>query len=133
MVRQASRHSLQRVSVGEVAVTLSSMLTKPAVYYTHVRDVAVMHVAAALDPEVKGQRAQAWAEAINWNDVLRIMRRLDTGRNIPADIAGADDLRIRYRLEDDVAPKLVEKWSGQTWTSLEVGVKEMVDFFDVEN
>ena len=86
-----------------------------------------------MDPEVKGQRIHALAQAINWNDVLRIMRRLDTGKNIPADIDGADDMRIKYRLENDIAPDLMEKWTGKTWTTLDVGVEERVDFFATED
>ncbi|RGP78669.1 hypothetical protein FLONG3_3206 [Fusarium longipes] len=49
-------------------------LQTPAMYYSHVSDVAVVHVAAAVDPEVRGKRIQVLAGSFNWNDALEILR-----------------------------------------------------------
>ncbi|KAH8804381.1 hypothetical protein F5884DRAFT_406298 [Xylogone sp. PMI_703] len=99
----------------------------PAIYYTHVRDLAVLHVAAALDPEIKNRRIHAWAMSMNWNDALNSMRLLQPSRQIPGKIPGMGEME--YTVDDGIAPSLMKKWSGQSWTSLDEGIREMLEFF----
>ncbi|KAK8087396.1 hypothetical protein PG994_002370 [Apiospora phragmitis] len=43
-----------------------------AIIHINVKDVALLHVAATLDPACNGARLQAWGEHCNMNDILAI-------------------------------------------------------------
>lgn len=71
-----------------------------------------------LDPEVKNARLPAWGEYCNWNDILRIMRRLDPERKFLDDLPGIGKLQITTDCSESLA--LLEKWAGQKgWRTLE--------------
>ncbi|KAF4968337.1 hypothetical protein FSARC_4283 [Fusarium sarcochroum] len=102
-------------------------LQTPAMYYSHVTDVALIHVAAALDPAVKGQRIQVLAKSFTWNTCLDLLRKACPSRKfIDNFIAG--DPKLTYKIENDIAPGLLQKWAGRDWISLETSVTEMVDY-----
>ncbi|EXJ77340.1 hypothetical protein A1O3_09566 [Capronia epimyces CBS 606.96] len=57
----------------------------PPQWYIDVRDIARVHVAALLDPTVQSERLFAFAGPFNWNDIIRILKKLRPGNtNIPA-------------------------------------------------
>lgn len=97
------------------------------VYYSHVSDVAVMHVAAALDPNVKGLRIQVLAKSFNWNDCLEILRKAYPNRKFVDNFLTGDPTLV-YKIENDIAPSLMQKWAGRDWISLEKTVVETMDF-----
>ncbi|KAK4442775.1 hypothetical protein QBC34DRAFT_443900 [Podospora aff. communis PSN243] len=90
----------------------------PAMSAADVRDVALLHVAAALDTELDGKRIYAWGRPMTWNDVLAILRK-----NFPdKTFTGPRDPSIGYHLtaDLDLELSLLKKWGGQDdWTSLE--------------
>ncbi|TVY45187.1 NAD-dependent epimerase/dehydratase [Lachnellula occidentalis] len=47
-----------------------------SIYFTDVKDVALLHVAAVLDPEVNNARLQIWGQHSSWTDIAAIMRNL---------------------------------------------------------
>ncbi|KAH7129560.1 hypothetical protein B0J13DRAFT_453363 [Dactylonectria estremocensis] len=99
----------------------------PAMYYSHVTDVAVIHVAAALDADVSGKRIQVLANSFNWNDCLEILRRAYPERQF-IDNFLPDNPTLTYDIENDIGPGLIQKWAGRDWISLETSVTETVDF-----
>ncbi|KAF4495700.1 Aldehyde reductase 2 [Fusarium agapanthi] len=46
-------------------------------FFVDVQDVALVHVAAILDPKVKEARLQTWGHKAHWNDFLPILRSFD--------------------------------------------------------
>lgn len=94
--------------------------------YVNARDVGLVHVGAAIDPDVKNERIYAIARHSTWNDHLAIMRKMYPDRKFIDDM---DDLGIFSGTVDaSLALKLVKKWGGQDdWTSLEQGIKEALD------
>lgn len=45
-------------------------------FYADVKDVALVHVAAVLDPEVKNARINSWGISTHWNEILAMFRKL---------------------------------------------------------
>lgn len=77
-----------------------------------MHDVALLHVAALLDPDIKGYRLQAWAEPANWNDLLAVLRRLCPGcSSIPADLPNPSHIELTTDTTDCV--RLLKRWSRQ--------------------
>jgi hypothetical protein len=97
------------------------------VYYTHVADVAVIYVAAAVDPEVKGSRIPVLAKSFNWNNALAILRTSYPDEDFVEDFVPGDPV-LSYKIEDDIAPGLLQKWAGRDWISLKDGITEVIDY-----
>ena len=88
-----------------------------------MKDVAALHVAAALDPGVKNARLQAWAQYCNWNDVLAVMRKLYPQRQFIDDLPNQAELSISTDLGQSLG--LLKKWAHKDkWTSLEETVAD---------
>lgn len=96
-------------------------------YYSHVTDVAVIHVAAAIDPEVQGQRIQVLALSFTWNDCLGILRSAYPNRSFVDNFISGDP-KLIYNIENDTALDLLKKWAGRGWISLEASVTEVVEY-----
>ncbi|KAF5570631.1 NADPH-dependent aldehyde reductase [Fusarium phyllophilum] len=102
-------------------------LQTPAMYYSHVTDVAIIHVAAAIDPDVQGQRIQVLASSFTWNDCLDILRSAYPNRSFIDNFISGDP-KLIYNIENDIALDLLQKWAGRGWISLEASVTEVVDY-----
>lgn len=101
-------------------------LTDSLVFYVDVKDVALLHIAAILDPEVKNTRLQAWAHACNWNDILDIMRRLYPQREFVDNLYDVTKLSMTTDLTEPLT--LLKKWAGQNgFRTLEQTVKDDVE------
>ncbi|KAF4827515.1 NAD-dependent epimerase/dehydratase terH [Colletotrichum tropicale] len=96
-----------------------------AIIHLDVQDVAILHVAAALDPDCNGARLQAWGEHCNMNDILAILRKAYPGRNTVDDFDKQTKLKVTADSKQPLA--LLKKWGSQEgWTSLEKSaIKEM--------
>ncbi|KAF4953753.1 hypothetical protein FGADI_5746 [Fusarium gaditjirri] len=114
---------LQQLYLGKI----DALKENTAVYYTHVSDVAVIYVAAAIDPDVKGARIPALAKSFNWNNALAIMRKAYPEEDFEDDFVPGDPV-LSYKIENDIAPELLQKWAGREWISLEKGITETIDF-----
>ncbi|KAF5973505.1 NADPH-dependent aldehyde reductase [Fusarium bulbicola] len=114
---------LQQLYLGKI----DALKENTTVYYTHVSDAAVIYVAAAIDPDVKGARIQALAESFNWNNALAIMRKAYPEEDFEDDFIPGDPV-LSYKIENDIAPELLQKWAGREWISLEKGIRETIDF-----
>ncbi|KAL2675759.1 hypothetical protein Neosp_011950 [[Neocosmospora] mangrovei] len=98
-----------------------------SLYYTHVFDVATIYVAATIDPDVKGSRIQALAGSLNWNDCLAIMRTAYPTVEFPEDFVPGNPT-LTYKIEQDIALGLLQKWGGRDWISPERSITEIIDF-----
>ncbi|OPB37939.1 hypothetical protein A0O28_0102230 [Trichoderma guizhouense] len=95
-------------------------------YGVDVKDVAVLHVAAALDPGVNNARLQAWGHKCNGNDVLAIMRKHYPEHKFVDDMDNQTALTFSADFSEPLA--LLKKWANQDgWRPLEQTVVENVD------
>jgi hypothetical protein len=93
------------------------------VFPIDVVDVALLHVAAILDPEVKNARLQAWAQPCVWNDILAIMRKLYPQRKFIDDLPDAPLPALSTDFSQPL--HLLQKWGHQDgFKSLEQMVAE---------
>ncbi|KAK3114644.1 hypothetical protein LTR53_006856 [Teratosphaeriaceae sp. CCFEE 6253] len=99
------------------------VLSLPPFWFVDVIDDARLHVAALLDPSCAGQRIFAAAEPFNWNDLLRIFRKLRPGKAFMADVEMGRNLS---RVPNQEAEALLRKWFGKGWTGLEESVGETI-------
>jgi nucleoside-diphosphate-sugar epimerase len=97
-------------------------------FYADVKDVALLHVAAALDPDVKNARLQAWGHSANWNEILAILRELRPNKKFVDDYPDPHHLRVSIDQAESVA--LLNKWRQRRgkggWTSLEDSIFENI-------
>ncbi|EEU49027.1 uncharacterized protein NECHADRAFT_103289 [Fusarium vanettenii 77-13-4] len=114
---------LQQLYLGKT----DAMLDTAAVYYAHVFDVATIYVAAAIDPDVKGSRIQVLAGSLNWNDCLAILRTAYPTVEFPDDFVPGNPT-LTYKIEQDIALGLLQKWAGRDWISPERSITEIIDF-----
>lgn len=90
-------------------------------YYVDVQDDALLHVAAAILPEVQSERIFAFAEPINGDRILDVFRRLYPTRSFASPFQAGEDLSEivpRQRAED-----LLRKMGKDGWTGLEQSIK----------
>ncbi|KAK3687981.1 hypothetical protein B0T22DRAFT_498222 [Podospora appendiculata] len=100
----------------------------PAVFCVDVKDVALLHLAAILDPSVKNARLQAWGHACNWNDMLTILRKLCPTHEFVPDLPNLQQLNLSTDFSQPFA--LLERWAGQDgWRALDETIAENVSFF----
>ena len=78
-----------------------------------VKDVALLHVAALLDPDVSHTRLMAWGHASDWNKILGIMRRVRPDRQFSQDLANVDERKLNMTTEFTQVHALLNKWGGQ--------------------
>jgi hypothetical protein len=96
------------------------------VNYINVRDVALLHVAAVLDPEVSYRRIHECAQPFNWNIILATMRELYPKKYFVDNLPNMGQLV--GTVEDGLGLQLMKKWGGQEgWTSLVEGIKQNLE------
>jgi hypothetical protein len=91
-----------------------------------VKDIALLHIAAILDPEVKNTRLHTWGHSANWNDFLVILRKLRPQKEFIADYPNPYYLTISTDQSDSIA--LLKKWADQDgWKSLTESISDSID------
>ncbi|GAB7355462.1 hypothetical protein MBLNU459_g5964t1 [Dothideomycetes sp. NU459] len=95
----------------------------PPQWFVNVADTARLHVAALVDPDVKGERLFAFSGPYNWNIVLRIMRKLQPDRELP------EDIKDNSQDKSNVVPRaraeaILKKNFGAGFIGLEQSIKE---------
>ncbi|KDN70445.1 putative aldehyde reductase, partial [Colletotrichum sublineola] len=63
-----------------------------AQYYVDVQDDALLHVAAVVHPNVQSERVFAFAEPVNADGVLNVLRKLYSSRSFPANFRAEEDV-----------------------------------------
>ncbi|KAH8648675.1 putative NAD dependent epimerase/dehydratase [Xylariales sp. PMI_506] len=98
-------------------------VTLPEPCLINVRDLAVIHVAAALDPEIKGERLFGWGEPFTLNDILALMRKMYPDHEFIDDIP--NKTRCQVTKNDTLTLSLLKKWAGRDhFISLEETIRE---------
>ncbi|KAI8191643.1 Aldehyde reductase 2 [Colletotrichum sp. SAR 10_86] len=89
----------------------------PAQWFCDVVDIARIHIAALLFPDVQSERLIAYAGRFNINDILAVFRETQPSRNFPADLP---DLGVDVgKIANERATELMKKiGGGKGWTSL---------------
>ncbi|KEY72840.1 hypothetical protein S7711_04423 [Stachybotrys chartarum IBT 7711] len=99
-----------------------SLLTSlPPQHFVDVQDCALLHVAAAIHPEVESERVFAFAEPENGDDVLAIFRELYPNRNFPENFQSGRDLSEIVPRER--AEQLLRDMGQDGWTSLRESIR----------
>ena len=101
------------------------MLTKSflTVCYINVRDIAALHVAAALDPDIKGERLFGWVRGVTINDILATMRQMYPDHEFMENLP--NQVRERVTKDDSLERSLLKKWAGRDdWISLEETIRD---------
>ncbi|KAH7188096.1 uncharacterized protein B0J16DRAFT_361687 [Fusarium flagelliforme] len=80
-------------------------------FFVDVQDVAIIHVAAILDPEVKDARLQTWGHKAHCNDFLPILRELRPQKKFIPDYPEA--FYLKFSTDQSESAALLEKWAGQ--------------------
>lgn len=94
-------------------------------FYADVKDIALIHVAAALDPEVKNARLQSWGHTTHWNDILAILRKLRPQKTFIEDYPTRQYIQVSVDQSDSIV--LLKKWSDRDgWASLEDSIFENI-------
>ncbi|KAJ0384176.1 hypothetical protein COL922a_008939 [Colletotrichum nupharicola] len=90
----------------------------PAQWFCDVVDIARIHIAALLFPDIQSERLIAYAGRFNINDILAVFRETQPSRNFPADLP---DLGVDVgKIANERATELMKKLGGgKGWTSLE--------------
>ncbi|KAL4884466.1 hypothetical protein BJY04DRAFT_8994 [Aspergillus karnatakaensis] len=105
------------------------MDTLQASFYADVKDVALVHVAAVLDPDVRNARIQSWGHSAHWNEVLAIMRKLRPQREFVDYYP--DPHHLQVTVDQSKAVALLKKWSERPdkseWISLEDSIFDNIN------
>ncbi|KAG0650010.1 NAD-dependent epimerase deHydratase terH [Hyphodiscus hymeniophilus] len=94
----------------------------PPQWFVDTQDDARLHVACLVDPDVQNERIFAFAEPYNFNDCLRIMRKLRPNQTIADDFED-DSVRDKSKVANERAAELLQKNYGKGFTSLTESIK----------
>ena len=98
-------------------------------YIIDVKDVATLHVAAVLDPDLKDARIQAWGRGFNWNDLLAILRQLKPDREFIQDFPNPQHLELSTDFKQSLA--LLQKWGQQDgWKPLAETIADNLELLE---
>lgn len=93
------------------------------VYFVDVKDVALLHVAAVLDPEVKNARFHIWGQHSSWSDIAVIMRKLRPDHESIPEFPTPEYLTISTDQSETLA--LLKHWGDHDgWRPLEKTVAD---------
>ncbi|KAF5667109.1 NADPH-dependent aldehyde reductase [Fusarium heterosporum] len=98
----------------------------PASFFSDVQDVATLHTALILDPEVKNTRLHAWGYPTHWNDFFTILRRLRPQKQFIDDYPNPEYLPMYTDQSESL--RLLQKWGNRAgWKELEISIRESVE------
>lgn len=101
----------------------------PPQHYVNVTDTALLHLAALLEEDVRGERLLAFAGPFNFNDTAALMEKIDAEgygdgsrqyeriEDLPKDLKTVDTKR---------AQELLRRYGRPGFTGLEVSLKEAI-------
>ncbi|EMC93230.1 hypothetical protein BAUCODRAFT_76019 [Baudoinia panamericana UAMH 10762] len=100
----------------------------PPQYFVDVQDAALLHVAALLLPDIKGQRLFAAESPYNINSLLQLLRGLYPDRVFEGDVSdhGAD---LSVFKEAPKAEALLKRMGKQGWTDIETSIGRSCEAF----
>jgi nucleoside-diphosphate-sugar epimerase len=99
----------------------------PPQWFVDVQDVARLHVAALINPEVKNERIFAFAYPFNKNDLLRALKKVRPDRKF-VDEFPDENVRDVSKVANERAEELLKALGRPGWTSLEDSLKANVEW-----
>lgn len=91
-------------------------------HYIEVRDTALLHVAALLDPGVQNERILGFAAPFTWRKILGIMRKERPDAKLPEDYpAEGEDI---MKVANARGEALLRSLGQPGYASLETAIKE---------
>lgn len=92
--------------------------------------MALLHVAAIFDPDVSGQRLQAWGCFRDWNDASEFLQHLEV-RKEPYHAIGDDGItRGQLYTRFGKVMEILQRWKGKrSWKGFEETIRESVSLF----
>ncbi|KAF4959120.1 hypothetical protein FSARC_10833 [Fusarium sarcochroum] len=98
----------------------------PTMVVANVKDIALLHVAAILDPEIKNARLQTWGNYAHFNEFLAILRELRPDRQFMDDYPETWHLTVSTDQSESV--EILKKWGDQDgWRSLKSVIDEAIN------
>jgi len=95
-------------------------------YYVDVKDVARIHVAALVEPDVRNERLWALAYTFSLNEVLGILRTaLPDNSKIPKDIEGLGE-HTKIQVDDSRSIELLKRQGRSDWVGLKESLLEQI-------
>lgn len=90
-----------------------------------VKDLASIHVAVILDPDIKNARMQSWGPKVHFNEILAVLRERRPEKTFIDDYPSTYHIKISTDQSEPLA--LLKKWAGKDgWTPLEKSVAENI-------
>ncbi|MCJ1447778.1 MAG: hypothetical protein MMC23_008289 [Stictis urceolatum] len=93
-----------------------------ATYICHVEDVALLHIAALTQEDVKNQRLLGFAHSINYNSWLDIFRQLDSSKSWPSD--DPNQQHDLSKIDGTTELDLLKRFGQIGWTSFYDSVRK---------
>lgn len=91
-----------------------------------VQDVARLHVAALINPDVKNERLFAYSEHFTWTDVLKVFKKLRPGKTFPETWENENDRDITT-VTNERGAELLKQFGRDGWTVLEESVGNTIE------
>ncbi|KAI9780429.1 MAG: hypothetical protein M1839_006703 [Geoglossum umbratile] len=97
----------------------------PPHHFVDVKDAALLHVAALINPEVRNERVIAWAAPYSWNAILAMLRQARPGANVPDD--DPNEVKDITKVSNSRAEDLLRAFGRPGWTGLETSIMENLE------
>jgi len=104
--------------------TIELFASMPPRWFVDVKDVARLHLAALIEADVQNERLFGCAEPFNYNDLMRLLRKLGPDREIAEDIE--DQSRDLSTVDAERSVELLHRLGRPGFTSLEDSVKQLL-------
>ncbi|KAH6673670.1 hypothetical protein B0J14DRAFT_667193 [Halenospora varia] len=98
----------------------------PPQYYIDVQDIARLHVAALIYPDVQNERLFAYATPFNWNAVLRIFRKLRPDHKFIDDYED-ESIQDRSKVANERTEELLKRMGRPGFTPIEESIKNNIE------
>jgi hypothetical protein len=96
-------------------------------YFVDTVDVALLHLAALVDPSANSERVFAYSEPYTWNQILSIFRSQDPNRKFVADLPDqGTDISI---VANARAKELLQRKPKNGFTRLEESIRTSTPMF----
>ncbi|CAG8979338.1 hypothetical protein HYALB_00002463 [Hymenoscyphus albidus] len=97
----------------------------PPCWFVDVEDVGLLHVAATIEEDVKGERIFGYADKFTWNRVLRALRTIFPDRKIIDDYTD-EKIQEITTVSTERSIELLKRMGQDGWTSLEKSIENTV-------
>lgn len=96
-----------------------------AEWFTDVEDIARLHLASLLFPDVNGERLVSYGGRLNLNDVLAAFRKFDRSRVLPDDIPNLP--KDVGKIDNERATELLRRLGRPGWVTLDESLEPLIE------